>query len=593
MRRLFSIAFFSLIIGVSIARADDTDRRFVQAQQLIFLGRYDQALQLIEGLTPVTEAQWTRREDLLLQAYQGQKNYAALDNLVHQALERNPERADRSRWEFIRAELYLKADHPDSARALLDRLWKAQPTDSVVIAAARLYEQHALADWALGTYQEARKLASDTSRFAYELALLYEARRDYAQAVAEYFLAMERDSASARGVENRVLELVQTDESRASIEAALMAAAQTKHTKAPANRLLTALYLETGRPDLALKSAWIVDSLTNQRGMSLVLFLRQASERGYYGVAAQAAETVVSRYPDSPVRHQAEWEMAKASAHSGDVEGAAKQYREIARSSPAVRFRMEAALEYGDLERHLRHLDAADSTYLAILATQPLADYLGRATLGRALVAEARGRLDSARAILLDLAKTDPRGAVREEMTYRLAELTYFDGNLEGALDAFKALATDYSRSVWVNDALRRALLLTAYREIAEGDVRALASAEMQSRWGAYDSALTRIAGMRLSPETPLSPAATLLAAEIHLAAARPESALALWDLFVTTYPEHSDAAYALAKAAELCDGPWPHPELALTRYREILEKYPDSHYAELARRRVRALGQF
>lgn len=592
LRTIFA-ALLILIGCAHIAWSDEVDKRFVQARQLYFLQRYDQALQIAESIVPQTADQWTARENLLRDIYNGQKNYAALEALIRDALSRDPHRPDLADWKFLQAEMYLKADRADSARTILDSLWQAHPTDSTINRVATLYENNTLGDWAMATYERAREFSGDSTRFAYELALLHEARRDYAGATTEYFHAMERDSISARAVLTRMVQLLKTNEGADQIESALLAAADEPETSLPAHELLVALYLETGRPDQAAEAAWYADSVGNRKGVQVIQFMRQASDRGYNQTAARLGERAVAAYPDSPMRFQVEWEMTQMTERAGNYQEAAAQYAHIARSSPAMRFRMTATLAYADLQRlHLGHPKIADSSYFALINNPRALEFKGRALLGRAMCKEMLGQFDSARAILLQMADVNPRGNPREEMAYRLAELLYFDGKLDPALEAFKAVTTDYPKGLWVNDALRRTLFLTAYRSAAESDVKALAQAEKLSRMGLHDSALARIAGLRLSDKSPLAPIAMLWAADIHLAAGDSDSALTLWDGFVTRFPENIDAPYALKRAADLCDQQLGDPHAALVRYRKLLEAYPRSHYVELARRRVRALGE-
>lgn len=593
MRRILFLFLLSALVAPS-ARADESDKRFIQARQLIYLERFDQALALIEGIAPATEGQWDMQEELLRDLYLGQKNYAALEDLVYRALARKPQRPDRNRWLYLKAELNLKANQVDSAQAILDSVWQADLSDSTITRVAALYEQHALADLALGTYLKARTRRGDSTCFALPLAALFESRRDYGRAADEYFRAMERDTATARLVENRILQLVNSEEGRMGIEPELSARAKQQATALPAQRLLTMLYLETGRPDLAWKSAWQVDELGKQQGLSLSLFIRQASERGYYVVAREAARAVITNYPQSPVRHQVEWELARMAARSGDYQDAARQYRFIAENSPAVRFRLEASLAYAEVAvKELGDQAGADSVYRSVLAQPRIMPLYDQAMLGVAYIAGARGQLDSSRAVLLELAKASPNSPLRDELTYRLAEIAYFEGNLRLAGEGFNALPTDFPRSLWVNDALRRSLLLTAFADVAEGDLKALARAEACARRRAFDSALVLLAGIRTSFEAPLAPTALLVAAETHLAAGRPDSAVALWEEFVARYPANGDAPLALKQAAEVTDFRLERPEAALSRYRRLLEDYPRSHYTDVARQRVRVLGQF
>ncbi len=581
------------IVWVSPGHAQETRKKFIQARQLMMLERYDQALHLLEMTSPGSEEEWQIQENLLSEIYRGQKNYAGLELLIHSALRRNPTRSDRGRWQFQRAELYLKADLIDSARTLLDSLWHSDVTDTTIAKVASLYEQHTLADWAQSTYLEAREQLGDSTIYAFQLAVLFESRRDYARSTQEYFRAIARDSAIARRIENRLLKLLETTDGDSPMEQELQKAAATPASAATANRLLVTLYLESGRPDDAWKAAWTVDSVNGQNGLSLIVFMRQAYERNYQSVAMRAARRILSAYPQSPVRHQAEWELARMALKTGNVHDAREQLIRISRTSPVLRFRLEAALGYAELAwRTMGDLQVGESVYAAVVFLKPAGQYFHRAMLGRAMIASIQGDYGKVRSLLVKMEIKKPQPKDREELTYRLAELKYFEGDLEGALSTWSALITDYPKGVWVNDALRYNMLLSAYSEIAPADLRALGKAEALARMRRPDSALQIIAGLRGSLEAPLAPSAILLAARIHQDAGSADSALALWDGFVKAYPDAADAPGALMLAAELCEKVLSRPETARDRYHTLLEVYPKSHWSEEARLRLRTLGQ-
>lgn len=593
--------FGLLVIAISVSlmfwappgHAQEARKRFIQARQLMMLERYDQAMQLLEMASPTSEEEWQIRENLLAEIYRGQKNYAGLELLVHGALARNPARHDRDRWQFQRAELYLLADLIDSARTLLDSLWHADVTDTTIAKVAELYEQHTLADWAQSTYLQARDQLGDSTVYAFQLAVLFESRRDYARSTQEYFRAIARDSSIARRIENRLLKLLETTDGDSPMEQELQKAAARSGSAATANRLLVTLYLESGRPDDAWKSAWIVDSVNGQNGLSLIVFMRQAYERDYQSVAMRAARRILSAYPRSPVRHQAEWELARMALKSGDAADAREQLVRISKTSPVLRYRLEASLAYAELAwRTMGDLQVGESVYAAVVYQQPGGQYFHKAMLGRAMIASMQGDYGKVRTLLVNMEIKKPRPRDREQLTYRLGELAWFEGDLKNAMATWSGLITDYPKGVWVNDALRYNMLLSAYSEIAPADLRALGKAEAQARMNHPDSALQIIAGLRGSFEAPLAPTALLLAARIHRDAGQADSALALWDEFVEAYPDAADAPRALMMAAELCERVLSRPETARDRYHRLLEIYPRSHWTEEARLRLRTLGQ-
>lgn len=579
------------IFSFGEARAQSVPKAYLQARQLLLLQRWDQALQLIESVVPGRDEEWLLRESLLAEAYEGQRNYGALEILARQALERKPDRADRTTWLLLRGRLLLLGDDLDSAEAVLEAAWKEQPSDSTIVQVARLYQQHSLSDLALATYLEARRIRRDSVRFALDIAELYEARRDYARATDEYFNAIHVDSAFTRQVENRVLQLVGTAESRDAIEKELKKAALRPDGSVIARRILTTLYLDDGHPDLAWRAALEVDSLLQQHGLNLVSFMRLSTERGYYEAARRAAATLLERYPESPVRYQAEWELASLAKTMGDWQVARDQYAQMSKNSPVARFRFESALEYADLEReHGGNLNRADSVYAMVAGSFETGPYYGRALLGRAEVAVAQGDFDAARSHLTAAATVLPQDPAREEVAYRLGELSYYEGDLEAATEIWKALTVDYDRSPWVNNALDYLFLLSNYSSTAPADLKLLARAEALSRRGRQDSSLVLVSGLRGSAEAPLAPKANFLAAGWHRLAGRSDSALAIWDSFVEAYPDDADAPKAMLLSAKLCEVELHRPEAARSRYAGLLERYPRSHWADEARKRIRLM---
>lgn len=572
------------------AQAQSTPRAYVQARQLLLLQRWDQALQLIESVVPASDDEWAMRESMLAEVYEGQRNYGALEILARQALERKPDRPDRIRWLLLRGRLLLLADDLDSARTVLDLAWKAAPADSTILQVAALYQQHSLSDLALATYLEARKIMRDSVRFALPMAELYEARRDYAHATEEYFKAIRADSAATRQVENRVLQLVNTEEGRDGIEKELKRAAARPDGAVIARRILVTLYLDDGQPDLAWRTACEVDSLTAQGGVSLINFMRLAAERGYREAAARAAVTLIERHPQSPVRHQAEWELAGLAKSMGDWESARDQYARMARTSPVMRFRVEAAMEYAALEREHGHLELADSVYEELSASTVGPDIRGQLLLGRAAVAVARGDFKASRDHLTAAVAASPQDGVREEAAYRLGELSYYEGDLEAATDTWTALTDDFPRGLWVNDALDYLFLLANYAEVAAADLKLLGHAEALARRYQMDSSLLLVAGLRSAVDAPLAPRAVFLAGLWHSQAGRADSALNIWDGYAELYPADADAPRALLYSARLCERPLSRPEAARTRYARLLELYPQCHWVEEARGRIRLL---
>lgn len=583
------LAWFALC-GAPV-RAQSVPKPFIQARQLLLLQRFDHAVQLIESVVPANEDEWLLRESLLAEAYEGQGNYGALEILSRQALERRPNRTDRIHWLLVRGRLLLMSDRLDSAQAVLESTWTAHPDDSVILQVAELYQRHSLSDLALATYLEARKIRHDSVRFALSVAELYEARRDYARATQEYFNAIHTDSSLTRQVENRVLQLVNTQEGGEQIEAELVQAKAHPGGEVVARRLLSALYLGSGRPEEAWQTAWELDSLQDQQGLSLVSFLRQAAERGYYEVAARGAAALLEHYPGSQVRYQVEWELASMALHLGDWKSARDQYAQISRTSPVVRFRIESALAYADIERrYARRLDLADSTYALVESLTPGGPYAGSALLGRAAVAVDRGELAEARTYLAAVEAKGVPDVGREEVAYRLGELAWFEGDLEAASDAWKALSDDFPHSAWVNDALQYLFLISNYSASAAGDLKLLGRAEALARRAQHDSSLALVSGLRATQDAPLAPRATFLAGVWHRDAERPDSALALWDDFVLRYPADSDAPRALWLSARLCEEEFHKPQEARRRYAQVLERYPRCHWIEDARGRIRKL---
>lgn len=219
----------------------------------------------------------------------------------------------------------------DGARQLASAapFWRRMATvrpgmEDSYLASATVFWDYFQYDDAFAQIAEARKRFNNPSLFGYQAGAIYEGKRDYARAVAEYIAAVstpqgthDADSADAQ---SRLIVLAQRPQLASLIDKATAEAAAQHPNLATLGlraEILNALHRQGGLGGLVASA--ISRAATGQDLADLAAFAR---ERGLTAAYRAALEREIALTTD-PVQHiELEYELARALQDSGDTASA-------------------------------------------------------------------------------------------------------------------------------------------------------------------------------------------------------------------------------------------------------------------------------
>jgi tetratricopeptide (TPR) repeat protein len=242
--------------------------------------------------------------------------------------------------------------------------------------------------------------------------------------------------------------------------------------------------------------------------------------------------------------------------HLDDPEGALQVYEKLEHDPSLGHYRPEMLLQMGNCYVKLGRFDRATEVF-------------------RSVIPEA----------------LDPEHA--ESAAYRLAEVAFYTGRAEEALELYQDMAETYARSLLTDEAAGRYILLNTYSTLGGGEAVGLLGRTEWAR-SVGDSALADSCAQELIrryPEGELAAEAWLARGELALERDDPQTALDRFEKVVTGHAADRRAPVALKRQGEIYMSLGRNDE-ALARFERILADYPQSVLAGEVRRHVQQLRQ-
>jgi tetratricopeptide (TPR) repeat protein len=597
---------------------------------------------LLRGQTPSEEARFhhaqafeaagdlSRAAELYEQLWRGDSSnvvyFLGLQRTLLQAKEydRAIEVTERQRRRVpgdlnLRASLggvYYKAGRDAEASAVWNALIAEAPTDPMRyrLVAGALAENRLL-DRAAETYRQARVATGDPALFTMELAQLLAVTMDYRGATREYLRWLRANPSQLAFVQGRMSAYSGNPEARAAAVEVLRGEIE-QHEEAVLYEVLGWLYLEGKEYDRALAVVRKLDRLTASGGGALYAFGLKAFRAGAFATAAEAYREAIASPLGEALMPAAKFAYARALTAlslSGDslrapleacipvaygdpsrTEDAIRWYQRVIEEYPGSEYAARSYYQIGMLRRD-RFFDlhgAADAFARGIElgAGQPALAIEGRLQLG--MIALAQG--DTARAAERFRVVAGAVGASpdqQDEAAFRLAEIAYFSGNLDGAVKLLQELSLTLTADI-ANDALALSSLLEMNREHAGALLAQMARGDLLARQHRFSEAAA------VMEEVVRGAAGQPLFDDALLKLASAQEAMGQYGQALETYRRMlSDSTQSVAlgdralfRSAEVQEFGLSDGEAAIASYEQLLEKYPDSVYGSVCRRRIRRL---
>ncbi len=608
--RRFIPAFLLLSITLLQAQQPDLNIQFRLAQGFEQSGEWERALPLYESLHR-SDPQNYVFFDGLRRTYTYLKMYDKAVELVERRMQSHP---GDPVLQAMLGSLYYQSG--DSARA--NELWhNVIAADSRNVNVYRLVAsqmiEHRLYDQAIALYKRSRDATGDQRAFAEELAWLYSSFQQYALATQEFMRLLKANPAQLAYVQGRIGSFSAREE---GIKQALDVV-RDHVAKDPANPALRTLlaWIHMERKDFraALEEYRIFDRQAKANGRELFSFAQRALQEQAYDAAAVAFRELIEQHPDRDRMPYALLGLARAteelSQHADTISPPAR--RPARRGGAETRATIDAALAlYEDiLDRYAGTDFAAQASFrIGVIRRERLFDLDGalaafertrqsattpnlhfEATMQIAEVHTMRNNLAGSRQEYEKLLPA-PMGDFRDRALFRLAELDYFEGNFDEALNRMQGLTANLSTDL-ANDALVLQYFINENKNLAPSALIEFAKADLLMRQKKHSEALARFESIAQQYfYALLYDDALMKIAEIHLILNDSDKALAAFTKIANDLPTSIVRDRAQFRIGEVYETVLNNTPLAIEAYERILTEYPHSLYTEEARKRIRML---
>jgi len=217
------------------------------------------------------------------------------------------------------------------------------------------------------------------------------------------------------------------------------------------------------------------------------------------------------------------------------------------------------------------------------------------------LVTEGTLRLGNVSIALNDLAMAgtqfqsvagtgQPITVEQQHAVFYLAELDYFQLHFNDALAKLKPLTANPASDA-ANDAIALQIFIQENRQPNDSALSAFTGAELLRRQRKFSDALDRLQHVEQQfPATSIIDDAFIMTGDIQTQLGRYNEAIATYDSLIRKFPESISIDRTLMKMAQVYHLGLNNSAKAIELYQKLLEKYPNSIYANEARKRTRIL---
>lgn len=440
-------------------------------------------------------------------------------------------------------DLFLKSGSPENAREHFNRaLTGGLPDKKVYPRIANVYRVNGMYDGAVQTYLEAKSQFDDPALFAFELGQLYEVSRNYAAAAREYCVFIASDTANIdRGdrLISRLIDYADDPDDTRLLKEVFAEMTNSEPDAFEPRKYLAEILIRQDSLERAYELFVEVDRLTDDKGRLLVVFARRCMERSKPEIAARACEYVLERYPGQPFYIHAHYVLSSAFVMMGHADSAVAILQEVREIAPMSRDKVEADFVTGDIYlQYLKDPDSALEYFERVMKGSPPSGWHFRAMLRMGDCHLTKGDLAAAESLYASIDTKLLSDEDRELLIWNRAQARFFMHEFKDAKKLYADLTVRYRKGVYVNDCLRRILMIDENSGEAVQELGLFADAEFFIERAEYDSAearLTQLAGMIISDLADIS---TYRLGVLYSELGRSEEAITVFERVLSDFKE-------------------------------------------------------
>lgn len=586
------IAFFCLFFLFHLAFPQDReafDRDLDLAEKLLTAGMSSRAIGILvklKELSPHNQKVFS----LLSRAYLDTKSYLQLEKHLKAWLENNPQ--DWIIWAEL-GDLYIKTGKESSAEESFKKALQAssdlKETYHLIASTYLLNREH---EKAIQTYKSGIEKLGNQPILLNGLAGLYELSGDYAIAIEYYYLWAKEDTSKYGLVEKKIMRLIEAAEKTDELEKGLKKLTRLAPDKSLGYKLYGDLMLKKGELNQAFELFKTADLLSDSKGQDLLLFAQSCLKKKVYELSLKTCQYLEESCQKIECIIQSRFISATSLTGLGKYAEALNTYQKIARDYPIREIQAQAYIQIGDINLYnLKKKEEAQIWFRKILPlkeTIPYAEALIK--LGECYL--LKDQLDSA---LFHYRKglQDPSAQpTYEELNFRLAEVYFYQGELEQAKDSYQKLISEYPKGMFVNNSLERLNLIKDNLDMNRPFLKDLSKALLLIYQGNLlqgEKLLNRIAQANVPT---LSDAALMEKSSLLRQKKEFKASISEYQYLMDKFPQSLYLPLALKSIGDIYLENLKEKEKAQETYELFLEKFPSSLYAQDIREKLKRLTQ-
>ncbi len=596
----------------SVAGAQNAPLRLQLAQQFEENGEWEKAQPLYEELFQSDSNSFMYFEGLQ-HCYSQLKEYAQALAITRRWIMLHPnDVTQRSQL----AGLYFDSGNEPAADSLWRSILSADPNNiGLYRLVANEMMEHRLYDAGIKVYREAKIKSGNAAMFADELGTIYASLQRYSDAVQEYVEMLKATPGNFSFAESRIGTFLVRPEGLLAAFNVINATVQAAPENIVFHRLLAWIYLEQHRSFDAYAEYKTIDKLARANGTEIYSFAQRLLQEHESRTAAFAFREFIVSYSSNPFFAQAQFGFARAIEdesrlndtlpvssveYTADVsnvneehpsyDGAIALYRRMLLSSPSTELAAQSLYRIGCIQfEHFFDLDSALAAFRRLTQMPRTSSFMRDALLQSGKIELARGDLEQARKYFLELGSS-PEIAAQEQAAYFLARTDYYAGKFDSALAHLQHFTTALNSDL-ANNALQLQYFILENKTSAPQALEEFIRADLLIEQHKYTEALAgfRSIASRYA-QTLLLDDALMKSAELCVQLRRYDEALSTFRFVADSLPSSIMNDRAQFRIGEIQQTVLHNAPAASEAYQKLLAQFPNSLYAEEARKRIRLL---
>jgi tetratricopeptide (TPR) repeat protein len=464
--------------------------------------------------------------------------------------------------------------------------------------------EHRMYDQCIRTYLDGRSMSKNDAAFADELGNLYAALQQYASATKEYLRLIKTAPEQLSFIQSRLSVFTAKPEGISAASETVKDELKNVPDNISLHRLYAWLLSEDRRYDTALEQYRIIDRLSNAKGNELFNFAQRLHQEHAYKTAAEAFKEVMDGYKNLQLLPFARFgyaraleeqlaltDMAASSSESPSTYAIPIQmYESIAAEHANPDLAVQSLYRIGIIKfEKLFDLDGALNAFNRIKDIPSASTIYNDAVLKTGDIHTARNDLAAARKEY-DRLSIISLVQYQDQAAFKLAELDYFEANFDSALSILKRFNTNLNTDL-ANDALELQYFIQENNTSAPQALAEFAKADLLMRQRKYSESLAQFQDIvKHYAAALLVDDAMMKIGELHLFLKHPDEAMRAFHFIADSIQSSILKDRAQFRIAEICQNILNNKVQAIEAYEKLLAQFPNSLYAEEARKRIRLL---